>query len=204
MHGRSHRIKEFFFSMPMTEAERQISHNAMETLTVTKAVPVTVRDGHMRPGSPLHPVGMDSLADNVTTVQALNRLTTNSIFVVEMMVHFVRWQAANHFWVSGCCHPKALMDSQKAEAGLGVEMTTDEASRTFGGLWSRAIPMSIFNRVCDHFQIPPATVIDLLACNNSARLPSLSMLSGISSSSFTFYLENKKERKLTPLPSVVG
>ena len=171
MHGRSLRLQEFFFSMPMTEAEREISHNAMETLTVTKSVPVIVRDGHMRPGSALHPVGMDVLADNVTTVQALNRLTTNSIFIAEMMVEFIRWQAANNFWVSGYYHPKALMDSQKAQAGLGVGMTTDEASRTYGGLWARAIPMTIFNRVCDHFQIPPATVIDMLACNNSARSP---------------------------------
>ena len=148
----------------MSPAERETSHNAMEALSAVRGVPVLLRDQCLQPGTADSPVLLAVLADNVTTVQAFNRLTTTS---VAMMVQFIRWQAVNHFWVSGCCHPKALMDTQKAIRGLGAGMTTDEASRTFGGMWSRAIPMPSFDKVCLHFRIPKPQTIDMFACCQS-------------------------------------
>ena len=169
MHGRSQNLEEFFFSAPMSPDEREASHNAMEMLSVTRGVPVLIRDEYMQAGAPLAPVCMAVLADNVTAVQAMNRMVTNSLFIADQMVPFVRWQAANHFWAVGHYHRKELMDSQRAKSGPGVGMTTDEASRTYGGLWSRAIPMQMFDQICTHFGILKVKVVDMLACCQSTR-----------------------------------
>ena len=170
MNGRSQNLREFFFTAPMSQEERQTSHNAMEALSAVRGVPVLIRDGCLRGGTPQSPELLVVLADNVTTVQAFNRLTTTSLFIAAMMIRFMRWQAANHFWVSGYYHPKALMDTQKVKRGLAAGMTTDEASRTFGGMWSRATPMHLFDRVCAHFGVPKARVIDMFACCQSTRV----------------------------------
>ena len=171
MHGRSPNLQDFFTSIPLTPEERETSHNSMEMLSITKGVPVLVRDGFMTAGTPTMPKALVSLADNVTTVQALNKLTTASLFIAQQMVHFIRWQATNHFWVSGYYHPKSLMDTQRAIRGLGAGMTTDEASRTFGGLWARAISARWFNLICSHFGIQQTRVIDMMACCQSRRVP---------------------------------
>ena len=171
MHGRSANIQEFFFSAPMSPVERETSHNSMEMLTITRGMPVLLRDRHMDSGTMLVPVVVTALADNVTTVQALNRLSTTSLFIAEQMVPFIRWMARHNCWAKGHCHPKILMDAQKAMWGLGAGMTTDEASRTFGGLWARAIPMPLFDRMCAHFQISKEKIIDMMACCQSKRTP---------------------------------
>ena len=170
MNGRSSNLTGFFFTAPMSPIERQTSHNAMEALSAVRGVPVLLRDGHLPGGTPQSPKLLSVLADNVTTVQAFNRLTTTSLFIAAMMVTFMRWQAENHFWVSGYYHPKKLMDTQKVKRGLAAGMTTDEASRVFGGMWTRAIPMHLFNQVCTHFGIPKSRVIDMFACCQSTRV----------------------------------
>ena len=170
MHGRSDNVRDFFFSAPMSPDERETSHNSMEALTMTRAMPVVLRDGYMHPGTRVTPVVATVLADNVTTVQALNRLSTTSLFIAEQMIPFVRWQAQTNCWVMGYYHPKILMDSQKAKTGLGAGLTTDEASRMFGGLWARAIPMPMFDMICAHFQIPKENVVDMMACCQSRRV----------------------------------
>ena len=171
MHGRSANLQSFFFSAPMSPEERVTSHNSMEMLSITRGIPGLIRDGYMPAGRPTAPSVLTALADNVTTVQALNRLTTTSLFIAEQMIPFVRWQASNHCWTTGYYHPKILMDSQKAIMGLGAGMTTDEASRTFGGLWSRAIPSASFDRICQYFGVPQSRVIDMMACCQSKRVP---------------------------------
>lgn len=161
MHGRSQNMRNFFFSAPdvqggsvdITQLHGVVDDDQGGSSADQGSVPLA-----LCAGKPSAPVAMTVLADNVTTVQALNRLTTTSMSIADQMVPFVRWQAANHFWITGHYHPKILIDSQRATSG-----TTDQAFREFGGLWSRAIPAVMFDMMCSHFGVLKDKVIDMIA-----------------------------------------